>query len=232
MTSLVLDYEASNIRLEQIALLGTYLSRLQQAANIFFDVPPEPVLYESHSLQGKVLILRHQLEVSEFHHSHDSPQELINVEGVTLNGVELQLPDPENGGRLRRLSFVSTHHQEPAFDGMLVLAENRSECQFYTHQGIQQADWFLAVPKVSIRLYLAEWIPELMGWVRRHFIPTLHSAIVGDFLAQTVFPETSPLAPGIMFMRGDKRDIEFAALIEKFLTEVRLWTDSGTGLPR
>lgn len=224
MTSLALDYHGLCPPPEKYASLLTYLSNWQEVANTFLDETPPPVQYDNFCLEGNVLISKRLFPTADTLplKAHPDDSNLLILEDVALNGMEVLLPDADNiSGGPKRVSFVFTSHSNQAIDGLLVLAENQAGCRLYTNPVIQQSDWYLGIANIHLRYYLAGWAPKILGWIRRQFMPTLHSRVAEHLLTQEMFSGTSALSPELAFMQGNKPDAEFRLLMDEYLQEGR-----------
>lgn len=226
MTSLALDYHGLCPPPEKYASLLAYLSNWQEVANSFFGETPPPVQYDNFCLERNVLISRRLFPTADNLplKVHPDDSNLLILENVALKGMEVLLPDADNNsGGPKRVSFVFTSHSNQAIDGLLVLAENQSECRLYTNPVIRQSDWYLGIANIHLRYYLAGWMPKLLSWIRRQFVPTLHSRVADHLLAQEMFSGTRVLSPELAFMQGDKPEAEYQLLMSEFQHETALW---------
>ncbi|MBS7250206.1 MAG: tetratricopeptide repeat protein [Candidatus Freyarchaeota archaeon] len=165
--------------------LCKYIKKLASVSHSYYEVPPE-IKWFNNKINGRILICPELVEnalltqqgvkIEETEEEADM-LEYIRVkwpvlDEVHLFGIEFHLYDPR-GPYEDRMSFVFTSHEISALNGLLVMVEDHKECQYYDSKTIQQADWYLARPKIHLRYYLENWFDYLMGWIKYFFIPDL-----------------------------------------------------------
>jgi hypothetical protein len=97
------------------------------------------------------------------------------LERINLYGIEFQLFDPREIQEIDdRIGFVFLRIDDcPELDGQIVYVEDRDECQKYYNEMIKESDWYLAVPRIHLRLFCEKWMERLLGWVKYFYVPNL-----------------------------------------------------------
>jgi hypothetical protein len=151
------------------------MTELGEFSHNFFT-PTRPLVKQfNHTIEGDILISQHV-----FPSPPTSPkltrvsERYFSLQSVPLLGVEFQLYDGRglySGDD--RMSFVFCVDDDPQLNGIMVYVEEREACLTYREELIKQADYLLEVPHVHLRYYLEEWLDQLMGWVKYHYLEGL-----------------------------------------------------------
>ena len=157
----------------------------RQKSSLILGEPSTPVLYDDPDQEAEYL-------VCESVFSDRVPTtKLKKVENgiylatkLGLYGVELPLFDPQvstppfSMGTNDRMSFVFTRSHEPELDGLLVQTFPVNN----QHVLSELCSQVLDTPALGVRVDRVFWISELLGWVKRFFIPNLNYWIQSDYL--------------------------------------------------
>ena len=156
--------------------LCSRMTDLGELSHSFFK-PTLPLIRQfDQTIEGDILVSKHL-----FASPPSSPkltnmsERFFSLQSVSLVGVEFRLYD---GRGLYigddRMSFVFCVDDDPQIDGLMVYVEDREACRIYNEERIRQADYLLDVPHIHLRYYLEEWMDQLMGWVKYHYVENLN----------------------------------------------------------
>lgn len=143
---------------------------------------------------------------------------LFLMRNVRLYGLEFPLHDPRrfNSIMMRaheyQLSFVFLRSDDPLLDGHMVQVHRVNPA----HPLSSTAPFILSSPELDLRYYLENWTAELLGWVKRFFIPDLSYWVWRDNQGYEGYEQYAP---------DDQRarDEIFLYLCEAFIKEAADW---------
>lgn len=151
------------------------MTDLGQFSHSFFP-PPAPIVKQFDQLiEGHIIVSEHLFPAPPTTPKLTRVSEhFFALERIALSGLEFRLYDGRSlYDGADRVSFVFCVDDDPQLDGTLVYVEEQGECRKYKDEQIQRADYFLAIPSIHLRYYLEDWVDELMGWVKYHFVENL-----------------------------------------------------------
>ena len=247
MPSVIVSWKGRCLsRTKQSDLCG-FISRLAEVSHGLYENPPEVKLFNKR-IEGRILLsksllpklpsdvlpsevatiratsLDFDLHEQFFGYSRANKmygRSLILARSIQLHGIEFHLYDPRDSED--RVSFVFISHDTiPALNGKLVMVEDYNECQSYNYKEINQADWLLKTPDITLRYYLEEWFDVFLGWIKYFFIPDLYFWRYGDFPQYTELKEEwDKLA--IVKSKTLLRNQLFDDLLKEFKSQAVLW---------
>ncbi len=151
----------------------------------FFGKPSNPILYDDLDQDAEYLVCESvftgDVPTSKVKKSENG---IYLARKLGLYGVEFPLYDPGFlnppffMGTNDRMSFVFTRSCEPELDGLLVQTFPVNN----QHVLSELCSQVLDTPALGVRVDRVFWISELLGWVKRFFIPNLNYWIQSDYL--------------------------------------------------
>jgi hypothetical protein len=140
------------------------------------------------------------------------------LQDARLFGVQFALFDPRRFNSPLMMAhaydtgFIFLRCADPALDGQVVqvitLRSNDARRA--------SAELMLDLPEMDLRYYLERWMGELLGWVKRFYIPNLHYWIWKDNPHDRDYED-------IPASDRTRRDEIFIYLREAFVTEAKEW---------
>jgi hypothetical protein len=142
----------------------------------FFGVQVEPRLYDGSQQHSVALLSKRVLgELPLPVGLQPAGKNLFLIQDVSFYGLEFVLFDPRrfNSPLMMAhnydISFVFLRSDIPDLDGLMVEVIRISDDNLLK----SSADILLRVPELDLRYYLEHWMNDLLGWVKRFFLPDL-----------------------------------------------------------
>lgn len=213
---------------EELCAKLTELSMIScQMIHDEFGADVAPIYYDSGTVLEKALVKGLLFgEQSGPPWMEELEKGIFLMRNVRLFGMEFPLHDPRrfNSIMMRaheyQLSFVFLRSDDPLLDGQM-LSVHRVNPEH--HLG-SAAPVVLSWAELDLRYYLEHWLPELLGWVKRFFLP--------DF-SYWVWRENQGYEGYEQYAPDDRRarDEIFLYLRESFIKEAAEWRSTNKYLP-
>ncbi len=157
-------------------LLG-YIDELAALSHSYYGEPPA-VKHVDTTLTGTILAKR-VLFSEEARQKGDADGRIVLrddgqvavIGPVRVAGTVFHLFDPR-GLYDDRVSFAFWVDEDLLFDGRLLCIKEPSDYAGM-YPSPPSAEWYLTPPSLDLRYYLEEWTDQLIGWVKRFFIPNV-----------------------------------------------------------
>jgi hypothetical protein len=185
----------------------------------FFGIQVEPRLHDGSKVYPTALLSQSVFgEPPPPEGLQPAGKSLFLVRDVSFYGLEFVLFDPRrfNSSLMMAhrydVSFVFLHSNNPDLDGLMVEMIHLSD----DNPLKSTADILLRVPELDLRYYLESWMNDLLGWVKRFFLPEL---------AYWAWTKNAGASGYDSFDPGDRkaRDEILLYLREAFVAEAEDW---------
>lgn len=190
----------------------------------FFDIQVEPHLHDGSKLYSTALLSQSVFgELIPPNGLQPAGKNLFLVRDISLYGLEFVLFDPRRFNSSLMMahsydaSFVFLRSDNPDLDGLMVKVIHVSD----DNPLKSTADFLLRVPELDLRYYLENWMNDLLGCVKRFFLPDLFYWAWSDNPGASEYDKFDP---------GDRkaRDENLLYLCEAFVAEAENWKSACT----